>query len=210
MFYRFSLDHELSPMERKNYITSLIGEFGKRGIINKFNNSIGFKSVSFDPVERCFPGEVESPDDYKSPCAALFEALKVVPEGNIIAYIKVDDIDVLHPIAKYTYNQKIICEKFVKFVRKVYPDIIVDVVDEIDDSLENRILNYFYLCLAEGDHINAELSSNRLLEEKEKSYILEVLRSITECQIDINQFYCETCAGYHKDYPYHIEIEYVA
>ena len=209
MTYRLFVDKKLTPMERKRYITSLIGEYGKLGVINKFNNSIGFKAVSFDPVERTFPSNELYPDGYKSPSTAILEALRVVSDENTIVYIEFDGGYVSHPQKKYSYGVCDLFDKFFRFVKKVYPDVKIEKVGKQEKNLLSVVFNHFYLCMAEGDFITAEISSSRLLDEKELEYLKKNLRVITKEKIDINQFYCETCAKYDKTHPYHIEIEYI-
>ena len=207
MFYRFAINKTISPMERKRYITSIIGEFEKLGTVHKFNNAIGFKPVSFDVVARTFPSDELCPEGYKSPSTAIFEALRVVLEDNTIVCFDVKDEEVIHPQKKYSYNTKDILFKFFNFAKKVYPEIVVEEINPIEESLVDKIFRHFYLCFAEGDFITTECSSHRLLNDDEKEYILNNMRQITDVKIDIAQYYCETCAGYHPDCPYHIEIE---
>ena len=207
MFYKFSINRIITPMERKKYITSLIGAWGQRGTIDKFNNAIGFKAVNFDVVEHTFPSDELYPEVYKSPSVAILEAMRVVLEDDIVVCFDVHDENIVHPQQKYSYNTREMFSRFVKFVNKVYPEIIVTEINPKKNELVDKIFRHFYICFAEGDNITTECSSHRLLDEEEKKYILDNLRQITSEKIEIHQFYCETCASYDENSPYHIEIE---
>jgi hypothetical protein len=193
-------------MERKGYISSFVGCFGKMGMVHKFNNAIGFKPVSFDVVTRSYPSNEPILEGYKTPSTAIFEAMKMVMDDRTVVCFDVEDEDVVHTNAKYSYNTKDILLKFFSFAKKVYPEIIVEEIASTEVSLVDDIFKHFYLCFAEGDFIAAEYSSPRLLDDNEKDYILSNLRQITNTEISLVQHYCETCAGYHPDCPYHIEI----
>lgn len=210
MYFRFFVDEKLKVNDRKRYITSFIGKYGKLGAINKFNNAIGFKEVCFDPIKRTFPDDNMCPDGYQAPALFLFSNMHIEIDDYTVVEFSIPDTNMIHPNDKYTYNTFDIFLKFTKFVEKVYPGIRIQEIACINDSIPSRILNHFYLSLAESDCIDAEISCSRLINDEEKEYILNALQPITNRKIDIEQFYCKTCAMHDASHPYHIMIEFAA
>lgn len=209
MFYQLYIKRDISKIERKNFIVSLIGPYAKLGTIDKFNNSIGFKKVHWDIVNRIFSTEIPCPENYCSPAQMLTKSIRVDMRPGAIATFEINNETINHFDKKYSYNTVDIFNKFSTFIKKVYPEIEIREVDSINDDFSDRVLNHLYLCVSEGENITAEISGNRLLTEDESNYISQELNSISDSSIKINQFFCKTCESYDKTHPYHIEVEWV-
>lgn len=80
---------------------------------------------------------------------------------------------------------------------------------EYRPKLKIFILDWFYRNMGLGDiYYTVELSSHRLLSQSEISFIENRLKQLYKYPFHIEQYWCETCYGYHKESPYHIEIVY--
>ncbi len=180
---------------RKDYMTNILGVHGKVGAIKKFNNAVGFKPIVDDWT-----------DDYDCPYRFLLKAAHINLSPNGIIEFHVDIADMKHENPIYSYNTKEMMEKFVRFIHKVYPEIIcVQTCDKVEDTYANRVRDFMCMCAYEDD-VTIEISGERLLDENEIEYVLDGVKKVTDTPFKIEQFYCETCAGYHADHPIHISL----
>jgi hypothetical protein len=208
--------NDVTHAQRKAYLSSLYGSVYKRkkGIVFKFCGSIGFKPVLYDPYSE-FPilidPEVDSPNSYIDPEKMLYDALHVnLAKNGIVNFtvpVGIED----HSVAKYSYNREKICQKFAKFLKKVYPNLIVNVfwLDDFETTVTDFVLDYIYRNLDFDDELyTVECSSHRLLTDEEIKGIYKKMAGVTKYGWKIDQFYCETCKKYHPDAPYHIMVVY--
>jgi hypothetical protein len=158
-----------------------------------------------------YPAKVKSPDNYIAPQMLFFKHMWVDLSPNGIVKFVVPMGFEKHFIDDYSYEHKDICEKFVRFLEKVYPDTNIEMtyLENFEYSAKDFVLNNFYQSLDfEEDLYTVECSSHRLLTEEEIQEIYEILNACLRYGWKISQYYCEVCKEYHPDAPYHIEIEY--
>lgn len=209
-------NNKVSHIERKKYLKSFYGSVydKKKGSVTKFCTSIGFKPVMDDyhtdyPI--IHPAEIKSPDTYVSPEDMLYRHIWVDLSSNGVLKFVVPMGEQVHPNKKYSYSHKDICEQFVKFLNKVYPNLKVEmkIVDSFRYTVKTFVLNFIYQNLDfKDDCYTVECSSHRLLSEQEIQQIYKDMQGTTEYNWHIEQYYCETCKGYHPHAPYHIEVVY--
>ena len=209
-------NHLVSHSERKSYLDSLWGHMPekKKGSIMKFTTAIGYKPVMWDACSD-YPimhePTVPTPDTYISPKQMLYKAMWVdLSNKGILKFVVPIGIEE-HPNSKYTYNREDICKQFMKFLNKVYPDIIVEMtyLKSFRVTVKTFVLNHFYQNMDFKDDIyTVECSSHRLLTDKEIEKIYKDMYDATEYNWHIEQYFCETCKGYHPHAPYHIEVVY--
>ena len=181
---------------RKDYMTNILGIHGKTGTIKKFNNAIGFKPIVDEWVDY----------DYDTPHRFLMKAAHINLSPNGIIEFHVDATEMKHENPIYSYNTKEMVERFIRFLHKVYPDIIcVQTCEPPVDTYANRIRDFMCMCAYEDD-VTIEISGERLLADEEIDYVLEGVKQVTNTPFKIEQFWCETCAGYHADHPIHISL----
>ena len=218
MYYVISMTHrdKVSHRERKALLKSLFGSpyEHKKGAIYKFNNAIGFANVVEDiftdyPVVRNVKEVV--PENYEAPYYLFLNGLYIDMSAHGIIKFIIEDKLIEHPKAKYTYHTSAVVEKFVNYLKKVYPlyGVFVKQQERVRISKVADVLNHFYLDIDFDSSIyEVECSSDRLLTNEEIAKIEKVLKECVTYPFHIAQFYCETCASYHKDSPYHIQIDY--
>lgn len=206
----------VSHSERKKFLRSLVGDCynHKKGMFLKFNNAIGFSKVTDDYYSE-YPvihtASIESPKGYESPFEIFFDNLHVSLNKNSLVKFYIKDTVIKHSKQEYTFSTEKIAEKFVEFLRKVYPSYIITLEKKkhIRQTRSECVLDYFYRALDFCETCyTVECSSSRLLRNEELNKIESILRECVKYPFHIEQFYCETCAGYHKNSPYHIEIVY--
>lgn len=206
----------VSHADRKKYLNSLYGSLSgnKKGIIDKFNNAYGYKDVVDDIVSEyptIRPAKVKSPKGYKSPKEVFYKGIEVDLTKNGVLQIIVPIEKYEHPVEQYSYSTKYMAYHLVDFLKKVYPDLIIEsyLIEKKYKKRRDFVLNYFYICLDPTyDNYTIECSISKLLNENEINYIEGILREVVPYPIHINQAYCETCYGYDKKSPYHVEIVY--
>lgn len=209
-------NNKVSHSERKSYLKSFYGSCydKKKGSITKFCTSIGFKPVMDDyhseyPI--LHPAVVKSPDTYTSPEDMFYKGIWVDLTSNGVFKFVVPVGSEIHPDFKYSYNRENICRQFVKFLNKVYPNLIVEfsIIPSFRYTVKTFVLNHFYQCMDfKDDSFTVECSSHRMLTDKEIRQIYKDMSGTTEYDWHIEQFFCETCKGYHPNAPYHIEVVY--
>lgn len=208
--------HNVSDIERKKYIRCLYDDFEghKLGFFSKFNNACGFKNVVTDYVSHypvCEPPKVETPDEYLAPGDLLVRHPMIVNLTNKGLYtFYIEDGYEKHPISEYSYSHKDIAVKFYKFLRKIFPDLVIefDFVESKKIPLLSRVISYFYISMEADVQYTVECSMPRLLTDDEMNRLYSILKNIVPYSFIIDQYYCETCYNWHKDSPYHIEILY--
>lgn len=208
--------NEVSDMDRKKYLNSLYGDCmnHKYGMLEKFNKAVGYGDLDDDIVKE-YPvvnsAKVKSPESYKTPLSLLYEGLHIDLEKKGILKFVLRDETFKHPIEKYSYSTYELLEKLQKFLSKVYSNVVFEIKSqkEYRPKLKIFILDWFYRNMGLGDiYYTVELSSHRLLSQSEISFIENRLKQLYKYPFHIEQYWCETCYGYHKESPYHIEIVY--
>lgn len=206
----------VSHNERKAYLKSFYGSTSerKKGSIQKFCNAIGFKPVMDDYMSD-YPiihtAVVESPDTYTTPEMLLYKSIWVDLSKNGIVKFVVPMGKEEHPDSHYSYTHEELCKQFVKFMKKIYPTVNIEMtyISSFRYTVKTFVLNYFYQSMNFKDDIyTVECSSHRLLTDKEMEQIYKDMDGATEYKWHIEQFYCETCKSYHTHAPYHIEVVY--
>lgn len=187
------------------------GKGPKLGIFEKFANSIGFKDVEWHYGEDAayIEAKVDSPKGYHSPYHILITSMCFLNKRNEYISFIVEENEEKHTDDKYTYNTINVLFRFQQFLYKVYGNLIrIEFKFRKDEHLELKdwLLSHFYIVVAQGEHYDTECAVTRLLTKREKRYILKEMKKYVSYEPDIKQFYCDTCAGYHEDRPYHTEL----
>lgn len=176
--------------------------------------AIGFGPVTMDiyseyPV--AIPAQVQTPQMYNSPKEMLFNAMWVsMGKYGILKFVIPIGTE-SHPNSNFTYDRVEIANKFANFLRKVYPDLQIEVsyLEKFKYSVKTFVLNFFYQSMNFTEDIyTVECSAHRLLNEKELQKIYRDMDGATTYKWHIEQFFCETCKQHHPDAPYHIEVVY--
>lgn len=213
----------LTNKQKKQYIDKLFPEEPKpydtkernQGFIHKFNNAIGFKDVVgyYNNWNYYVRPKVSSPEEYITPERILIDGLRFDFEGKYILTFMLESKYVCHPNKKYSYHTKDIAKKLEKFANKVFPEI--EVMTEFIENKEELsekdfVLSNFILNISDDYNYTIETSIENELSDKDIQEMLEVLKTLVDRNITINQEYCETCLKYSDGKcPYHIEIEYL-
>lgn len=206
----------VSHQNRKEYLKSLYGDCyaQKFGMVDKFVKAVGYNDIYEDMVSG-FPtiheAKIPSPEGYKMPESLLKEGLHIDLGPCNVAKFVVPLGKEEHTDKKFSYSHKVLCKKFVEFLRKVYPELKIEMelLENVEIPLKDFALDYFYQSMDIGGiPYCAEFSSHRLLKDNELNEVDQVLREVFKFPFEISQHYCETCAKHHADHPYHIEIEY--
>lgn len=223
MFIKLTMTSKegIDNLKRKEYINKFYRNCvtysdGKRniGILDKFNNAIGFKNVMdyVDNQSVIHRALVDSPEDYKNPSDLLIWALSPCLIDNNIVSFTVKQEKIKHPNELYSYDTNVIMIKFKKFLEKIFPNtnLSIEYLNELKDlSITDFVVNEFFLGLDYKEEYTVETSINRLLNDEEIDNVLKVLKTMTILNISINQSYCKTCSEYSNELsPYHIEIVY--
>lgn len=206
--------------EKLDFMKKLIGEYVfftgehdylKKGFVHKFNNSYGYKDVQEEFIDGSYlPPKVDTPDSYHTPEYLLVTGATFLNKKNELMSFIIPGRRVLHPNRKYSYEPLDMVFDFQKFLYKIFPDIRIQF--ELKDEnfklpLKTFALGHFMTCFAYGEMCETEFSGDRLLKAKEIKYILDVIKQVVSFEPELTQFWCDTCYGYHKDYPYHIQID---
>lgn len=202
-----------SYKERLKYLSAIYGTTEKYGFIKKFNDAIGYKNVSYYTSTpsggRLIEPVIPTPTTYTPPKDILFKNIEFWDKEFEICTIIVENEYITHPDNKYSYNTLNILFKFIKFIKKVLPQIntSLSIIDSnYKAPLTTFAISYFTTCYAYSDNCNMEFSSHRMFTSEEKKEILKTMKKIVDFEPDIYQDYCETCYKYHKDAPYHTEL----
>lgn len=211
----------VSNIERKRYIDKLYPAQAtynedKRnlGIIQKFNNAIGFKCTTdnFDNYNCSNSKTVDNPPKFLSPSELLFENLNVSFSEKEICNFIIKDMKIKHTEQKYNYKTKDIIKKFANFLEKVFPDVSCVIDYNVEDKkleLKEFVLQNFFISISNSIYYTIEVATSELLSDTDKNEIIAILREITPLDIAIEQFYCNTCEEYSNGKtPYHTEIVY--
>lgn len=183
----------------------------KLGILEKFSSSLGFKDLDWHYVDggSFEDSKVKSPKGYKSPYCMLISSMYFLNKENEYISFIVEDKDEKHTDSVYDYNTLDMLLKFQQFLYKIYGSLIrIEFKFRKQGKLDLKdwLVSHFYKVLAQGEHYDTECSVSRMLTKREKRYVLKVISNYASYIPDISQFYCETCAGYDKDNPYHTEL----
>ena len=216
MFVKISIcgDEHVTHAQRKAYLRSMFGHDKNKGSIFKFASAHGYRPVMFDFFAEggvINDPKVPSPEDYINPCAMLYRSIRADTDGNNIAQFILPAEHIAHPVAAYSYDGEMIGHKFAKFLKKVYPQLNIEVgsVDSDELDVAEFALDFFYTNLDfENPHYTVEFSSHRLLTDDEIERVYRVMDGATKYKWHIEQFECETCRSYHPDSPYHIMVVY--
>ncbi|PLS18866.1 hypothetical protein CVD28_00250 [Bacillus sp. M6-12] len=224
-FYKVTLSsrEKMTLTEKKKYIDSMYREEPKygtnqkrnQGFLTKFNNSIGFKPVVSTVTHNntVISQTVESPEEYLPPQDILMEHFHTPLNSNEIISFYLEDKKMVHPNPQFSYEGKMVSQKWNAFLQKVFPQLLVttEIVEEIPKlSLKEFTLQYFYRNLNPEVNYTLEFRSKELLDKDEMREILSVIQDLSNDKITIGQQYCKTCAGYSDGKePYHIEIVYL-
>lgn len=185
-----------------------------QGFLHKFASSLGFKPVLdyLDNESRYFRPSVESPEEYKTPQEMLFEGLNTPVNSVAVMEFYLPFRKMSHPDPRFSYNTKVLAEKFHFFLQKVFPDllIVLKIVDNAPKvSSRDYVLQSFYRSLNDSV-VTIEDSIPALLAKEDLEYILTRLQPLSKEPVGIAQFPCNVCE--HNTFgkePYHIEIVYL-
>lgn len=215
--YAFNMDKKERQLFLRNFFcntsTVCLGDTLKTGLLLKFNNSLGFKEVEWQPDKDSFgykPMKLDISDDYLSPYGMLVTNMYWFNrEDEIVTFIiPIKEVkEVNHP--QYNYSTLEMVIKFQSFLNKIYHKHIrteIDFKSELKMSLKDRVLSYVYCVMAEGEHYCCEMSLHRKLKLKEKRYILDIMKDYVSFKPAIDQYECETCREYNEKCPYHMEF----
>lgn len=180
-------ENPIEIKERKEFLWSIFSS------INKFNDAIGYK----EEIKNC-------------PNRILFDKMRTPYEGNVIAefFIPIKKQRTF-PNSKSVFG-KDIAEKWVKFLKKVYPMLNVSLEIGVYKKipLVEFATQYFISAIERDTRCTIEFAASEYLTDKEKEYILSKIQPLSDFKLSIHQGYCETCEGYHPNSPIHTEIEY--
>lgn len=207
----------ISHRKRKEYLDSLYGNCYEHrfGMIEKFVKAVGYNDILTDMVSdfpSVFDAKIKSPEDYTMPDDLLREGLHIDLGPRRIAQFVIPMGSQKHPDRRFSYSHKVLCGKFVNFLRKVYPELCIEakVIEDYEMSLKDFTLDFFYKSMdVNGIHFTIEFAAHRLLENDEIASIEKVLKEAFDYPVKVSQYYCETCEKYHPGHPYHTEIEYL-
>ena len=219
IFTIYSINERSYP-EKLNFMRKMIGEYvlfkgdedyQKSGFISKFNNSYGYKDVqeTYDGGAIIAP-KIPTPDNYKTPGNLLICNATFLNKKNELMSFIIPGHKVLHPNRKYSYEPMNMLFDFQKFLYKVFPDIRIQFEIKCEDfelSLRDFALGHFMTCFAYCEICETEFSAGKMLKTNEKKYILDVISKVVSFTPTITQYWCDTCFEYHKDSPYHIQVD---
>lgn len=217
MQIRFDSKHTVTWRERNLYLSSLFDVFDKhqKGFFSKFNNALGFKDVVSDYVTEypiILSEKIKNPENYIAPTDLFVKKLPRIPvKGNTLFTLYVEEGTEVHPISRFSYNHFEMGKKFCKFMQKVFPDLDItyEIVNKYPLNLEQRVFSYFFMCMdIDFNYCTVECSMPRLLLNDELLRIENLLKKTYNYGFHLEQYYCETCAGYNPKSPYHIEVVY--
>lgn len=218
---------EFDPEDKKAYIDKMYSnkydcksesEF-KQGLPLKFNNAIGFKPIVdiIDYYNNLTKAIVNSNKDYISPEQLIYESMTTPYYGKDILIFYFQITTIKNAIDdKYTYKTRDIALKWGNFLKKFfsrdkYLNVGVEVIDEVPkQSIKEFALEYFFRNISRNINFTLEFSSEKLLTKEEGIDILDKLRELTDEDICIAQYKCDSCIyNTNNKRPYHIEILYL-
>lgn len=186
----------------------------KLGAFEKFANGLGYKPLDWHYSENGIVEEtVKSPEGYVTPFMLLYDSACFFNEKNELLSFCVEVKDMKHTDDKYNYNTLDIMLKFQEFLNKVYKGVIrieFKFIKSAKLSVRDWLLSHFYNCVAMGEVYDTECSLPRMLNKKERKYILDTISRYVSYKPVLKQFYCETCAEYDNTRPYHTYLADVA
>lgn len=180
----------------------------QKGLILKFNNSLGFMNVSGQMVDGChLASKVKTSKNYLSPADLLITNMYWLNAKNEIVTFIIPVTEM--KFGKYSYSTLEMTVKFQSFLYKVYGRNIrieMSIGDRPRIALKDKVLSFIYCVTAQGEAYSCEMSMHRGLKDKEINYILDIMKSYVSYDPVIRQYWCETCYNYHKDAPIHMEF----
>lgn len=182
----------------------------RTGLLLKFNNSLGFRDVAnqFDDINGNTVWRlVDTPKDYQSPVETLLDGIYWLNDKNEVATFIVPNKDMVFD--KYGYNTLEMMIKFQSFLYKVFGDKIrieFKLGNRPKLSLKSKVLSYVYCTMTNGEYYCCEMSLPKFLKDKEIDYIINIMKGYVTFDPVIEQYECETCKEYHKEYPIHFEF----
>lgn len=213
--------YDMSNIEKRRYIDKLYpreATYSKKrrnmGMVHKFNNSIGFKNVTdcLDNYNCIIRSAIKNPDDYITPEDLIFKSLKPSFKRFEICTFIVKNTTIKHPINQYSFSTRKIMNKFARFLEKVFPETYctIEILENNENiTLEEDILNDFFLSISDSPFYTIEVSAPRKLTEDEVSNIINTLKTVSNLDIGIRQEICQTCIEHSNgENPYHIKIVY--
>lgn len=193
-------NEELTYKDKANYIGKAFSGKNSGGIrlnfLEKFNNALGYQGI-------------EETETSIKPYTCLLSGMEFLNRKNEIMTFIVDDFLYEFSDSKYTYDTLSMILKFQKFLYKIFPNQIhieLDIKEEFTISLRDFVLSRFMIVKAEADFLIPELSIPRKLRDKEKEYILSILRHIMPVEPQIECYLCKACFKHNPETPYHIEL----
>lgn len=186
-----------------------------KGLILKFNNSIGFADVEEQPITES-PGvfydkKVYANEDYESPYQMLLLGTYFTNKEREIVTFAVEDKRMYCTDKRFSYNPMDIMIKWQNYLYRVFDsDIIIEfsIQDNFKMSLKNYYLSYALTCLAESEIVDNEIPLERPLSKKEAKSIERFFSKNLGIKGTVYSFWCDTCYEVNPDAPYHTSIEY--
>lgn len=203
--------------ERKACLDKLYGNASKGvyGVIRNFNRAYGYADWEDDMVKEypsLVPAKFKCPDDFETPETKLWDHIWVdLSSTGVFRFVVKNGIEQSKKRPSLKYDIEDMCRKLAAFLQDNYKGYMVQVktLHSFNPILRTKILNFFYINMdPNSTYVTVELSAPRLLTDEEKAKIEKELKKMVPYRFHINQFYCETCKGYHPNCPYHTEIEY--
>jgi len=212
----------MSLSKKKEYINKLYeidnpyhGDKISKGIVSKFNNSIGFKPLvsTVNSDGKITSAAIESPETYLTPKDLLFFGVETPFESFDIIEFYLPNVRMEHPNSNYTYETRWVAEKWKSYLEKVFPHLQVR-LEELKErpklSLYEFALQYFYSSIRYDLNYTIEFSSQEKLTHNELKSIVDKINHLSKDKLAIRQFYCKSCnENTNGEKPYHIEIEYL-
>ena len=173
----------------------------RKGLLLKFNNSLGFKDVAWQIKNHGYYKEdIKTPENYVSPVEILLDSMYWLNKKNeVVTFIlPVTEMKFGHK-HKFNYSTLELGIRFQSFLNKVYRDNIkveLELGDKPKLSLKEKVLSHIYCVTAEGEHFSCEMSMPRKLKNKELKYILDIMKDYVSFVPVIDQYECEVCKSY--------------
>lgn len=166
----------------------------KNGLLIKFNNSLGFKDLEWQKeFYHIHEPKIESPDGYQTPYGNLLVNMYYLNRVDELVTFILPNKRFVHPNG-FNYTTLGLAVKFQSFLYKIYKNHIrieIEFENNVNLSLKDKVLSYFYCVTAEGEHYDTEITLPRRLKEKEKEYILKNIKECVSYHPVITQYACE-------------------
>lgn len=200
---------EISPLEKKEYMDSLYDNYnyqyveGKRflGFLTKFSNALGFKPYNTAK----FNGEY-----FKTPNETLSQSIYGYPFGNVICDFFIEKGTTVAADKSYSYDNEEIAHKWVAFLRKVFPELTVELAEaDVKPSREVWLTSYVFKSM-DSYPITVECSLDAMPTKEEIQAVESVIRLFEHfpLKFKVLAFFCKTCEENNPEYPIHFEVEY--